>query len=274
MPLTLEAMAALVTGGAKRVGRAIVLELARAGCDVAIHYRRGRAEAQQLADEVDRLETAVTQRGRSDRVPRSITQGGRSQRGRQAVIIGADLTDPASWPMVIDETVKRLGRLDILINNASVFLTPQPDSIEAFDATQWESMFRVNLIAPMALCHHAQPHLERGGQGHIVNLCDISARSPWPDHLAYCTSKAALEALTRGLARAMAPDVRVNGVAPGIAVFPDEYPEELRRRLIGKVPLGRPGTPEDVARLVRFLVESGDYITGQIIPIDGGRSLV
>ena len=193
---------------------------------------------------------------------------------RRAVIIGAVLSDPASWPMVIDETVKGLGRLDILINNASVFLTPKPDSIEAFDVKQWESMFRVNLIAPMGLSHHARPHLERGGKGRIVNLCDISARSPWPDHLAYGASKAALEALTRGLARAMAPDVRVNGVAPGIAVFPDEYPEELRRRLTGKVPLGRPGTPEEVARLVRFLVESGDYITGQIIPIDGGRSLV
>ena len=261
MPLKLEAAVALVTGGAKRVGRAIVLELARAGCDVAIHYRRARAEAQQLADEVDRLETAAT-------------GSGRSHRGRRTVVIGADLADPASWPMVIDETVKRLGRLDILINNASVFLTPKPDSIEAFDAKQWESMFRVNLIAPTALCHHARPHLEGGGKGRIVNLCDISARAPWPDHLAYCTSKAALEALTRGLARAMAPNVRVNGVAPGIAVFPDEYPEELRRQLTGKVPLGRPGTPEEVARLVRFLVESGDYITGQIIPIDGGRSLV
>ena len=108
----------------------------------------------------------------------------------------------------------------------------------------------------------------------MVNLCDISADRPWPDHLAYCVSKAGLVAATKAIARALAPGVCVNGVAPGIAVFPDSYSEDFRRRLVSRVPLARPGTPEEVAVLVRFLVESADYITGQIIPIDGGRSLV
>ena len=110
--------------------------------------------------------------------------------------------------------------------------------------------------------------------GKVVNICDIAAERPWSDHLAYCASKAGLVAATKALARALAPDIQVNGVAPGIAIFPDSYSDDLRRRLVSRVPLARPGTPEEVAVLVRFLVESADYITGQIIPIDGGRSLV
>ncbi len=240
---------ALVTGGARRVGRAVVLELARAGCDVAIHYRDSGDEARQLAARIVEM-------------------------GRRAVTVGGDLDDPASWPRVIHDTVAGLHRLDVLVNNASAFRNDVEDSLEGFDRDRWESMLRTNLVAPMALCHHAQPHLEASGNGKIVNLCDISAERPSPKHLAYCTSKAALAALTKGLARALAPRVQVNGVAPGIAVFPDDYEEELRRRLTSQVPLKREGTPEEVARLVRYLVESGDYLTGQIVAIDGGRSLV
>ncbi len=247
--MKLDGTVALVTGGAKRVGRAIVLELARAGCDVAIHYRDSCAEAQQL-------EACVF------------------DMGRRAVTVSGDLQEPANWPLIIGQTVEGLGRLDVLVNNASVFLTDNPDSIEAFDAGQWESLLRTNLVAPMALCHHAQPYLDAHGGGKIINLCDISADRPWPEHLGYCVSKAALVALTRGLARALAPRVQVNGVAPGLAIFPEAYKEDIRRNLTDQVPLGRPGTPEEVARLVRFLAEAGDYITGQVIPIDGGRSLV
>lgn len=247
--MKLDGTVALVTGGAKRVGRAIVLELARAGCDVAIHYRHSRAEAQLLKASVVDM-------------------------GRRAVTVSGDLNEPANWPAIIRQTVEGLGRLDVLVNSASMFLTANPDSIDSFDAGQWESLLRTNLVAPMALCHYARPHLDAHGGGKIINLCDISAERPWPQHLGYCASKAALVALTRGLARALAPRVQVNGVAPGIAIFPEAYEEEMRRKLTDQVPLGRPGTPEEVARLVRFLAETGDYITGQIIPIDGGRSLV
>jgi len=247
--LKLEATVALITGGAKRVGRAIALELAEAGSNIAIHYHRSEAEAQNVAKQVRTL-------------------------GRQATTIGGDLSEPATWPRIVDQTVESLGRLDILVNNASMFLTDVPDRIETFDLGIWESMLRTNTVAPAALCHHAAPCMRASGRGHIVNLCDISSERPWPDNLAYCVSKAALTALTKGLARALAPEIRVNGVAPGIAVFPEAYPAEVRERLTRKVPLAREGTPQEVASLVRFLVETGDYITGQVIPIDGGRSIV
>lgn len=247
--MKLEGTVALITGGAKRVGRAIVLELARAGCDTAIHYRHSDSEARQLAAEVTEI-------------------------GRRAVTVRGDLNDPANWPTIIGQTIDGLERLDVLVNNASVFPADNSDSLEAFSQSRWESILRTNLVGPMALCHHARPYLEAHGAGKIINLCDTSADRPWAQHLGYCASKAGLAALTKGLARSLAPRVQVNGVAPGIAVFPERYSDELRRKLIGKVPLGRAGSPEEVARLVRFLAEEGDYITGQIIPIDGGRSLV
>ena len=247
--MKLEGAVALITGGAKRVGRAIGLELARGGCDVAVHHRESHAEANELVRQVGDL-------------------------GRRALAVSGDLNEPADWPRIVQRTVDELGRLDILVNNASAFPVDSPDTIEGFDPRLWERILRVNLIAPMALAHHARPHLEERGGGKIVNLCDTSSDRPWPDHLAYCCSKAALAALTKGLARALAPGVRVNGVAPGIAVFPDEYSPQLRSHLISQVPLGRAGTPEEIAQFVRFLVESGDYMTGAIVRIDGGRSLV
>ena len=230
------------------MGRAIALELARAGCDISVHYRNSRADAEQVATEVIEM-------------------------GRRAITVRGDLRDPDSWPAIIRQTVDALDGLDVLVNNASAFLTERPDTINAFDHVQWESIFRVNLVAPMALSHYARPHLEEHGRGRIVNLCDIVADRPWPAHVAYSASKAALAALTKALARALAPTVQVNGAAPGIAAFPDDYPDRLRRELIRRVPLGREGTPEEVAGLVRFLVEEGGYITGQVVAIDGGRSL-
>ena len=195
--------------------------------------------------------------------------------GQSGPLIEADLCDASSWPAIVGRTVDELGRLDILVNNASVFpIDPKNSNDEqVFDQAHWESTLRTNLIAPAALCHLAREHLAAHGRGSVINLCDISSSKPWPAHLAYCSSKAALESLTRGLAKAFAPEIRVNGVAPGIAVFPESYGEALRNKLVDLVPMGRPGTPEEVALLVRFLAESADYITGQIIPIDGGRTI-
>lgn len=241
-------LAALVTGGAKRVGRAIALELARAGYDVAIHYRTSKAEAHAVAAEVESL-------------------------GRRGAVVCGDLAEPESWAIVIERTVAELGRLDVLVNNASEYSSKSQDSLAEFDAESWDRLLRTNLVAPAALCHHAEAWLRASGRGCIVNLCDISADQPWSSHLAYCASKAGLVNLTKSLARALAPDVRVNGVAPGIAIFPDAYDKPLRDRLVSRVPLAREGSPEEVAGLVRFLVVSGGYITGQVIPIDGGRSV-
>lgn len=239
----------MVTGGAKRVGRAVVLELAQAGCDVAIHCRESQSDAEEVAREVARL-------------------------GRRATVVTGDLCDPDTWPAVVSEAVASLGALDVLVNNASSFLTDRPGTLEAFDLGAWDRMLRVNLTAPVALCHHAAEHLGRSGRGRVVNLVDASIERPWPSHLAYCASKAGLAAMTKALARAMAPEVCVYGVAPGIAVFPDEYSAELREKLTRRVPAGRAGTPEEVAHLVRFLVETGSYITGETVRIDGGRHLV
>jgi pteridine reductase len=246
--MKLTGLVALVTGGAKRVGRAIVLELADAGCAVAVHYHRSRAEAEALVEDL-------------------------RDRDCRAATVHGDLHDPAGWADIITGSVEKLGRLDILINNAAVFLPDRTDGEDTFDLAGWESTLRTNAVAPAALCHYAAPHLRAGGRGRIVNLCDITTDRPCPDYLAYSLSKAALTTLTKGLARALAPEILVNGVAPGIAVFPEDWPIERRERLTAKVPLRRAGSPQEVADLVRFLLESGDYITGQIIPIDGGRSI-
>jgi len=241
---------ALVTGGAKRVGHAIALELADAGCNVAIHYHRSKSDALELAAKIKNL-------------------------GRRAFAVSGDLDSPHDWDPIVDQSVAALGGLDVLINNASVFSPDEScNANHEFNRAHWEMTYRVNVLAPAALCHHARWHLEKDGGGVIVNLSDISAQKPWGGHLAYCSSKAALNAMTVGLARALAPKIRVNAVAPGIAVFPDDYDEGLRNKLVARVPLLREGTPQEVAKLVRFLCEDGDYITGQIIPIDGGRSLV
>ncbi len=246
--MTLHGTVALVTGGARRVGRAIAMELARAGCDVAIHCHRSPSDASALEKELRTF-------------------------GVRADVVTGDLSEPASWPSIIEHAVASLGRLDILVNNAAEFLTEKPDTLDALDHALWERMLRVNLIAPVALARYARPHLAAGGSGVIINMCDIAADRPWPKHLAYCASKAGLAAMTQALSRELAPNIRVNGVAPGIAVFPDEYDHQTREAITRRVPLGREGSPEEVARLVRFLVESADYVTGQIIRIDGGQSV-
>ena len=239
-------MRALVTGAGRRVGRAIALELARAGCDVAVHYHRSETEASELVGQI-------------------------TARGRRAVAVPGDLSDPSVPASIVNRTCEQLGGLDLLVNNAAIF-TPDPD--EGFDLSYWQRVFQVNTFAPAALIEAARPALAQSGSGVVVNVCDISAERPWRRHSAYCASKAALANLTKAYARALAPDIRVNGVAPGVAMFPDDYSADVRDRLVAKVPLARGGMPEDVAKTVRFLLESGDYITGQIIRVDGGRSLV
>lgn len=244
---------ALVTGAAKRVGRAISLALAEAGYDIGLHFRTSYEDAQRTSEDIQK-------------------------KGRRCALVQADLADEASWPGTIEQIVGSLGRLDVLVNNASEFDPCHPKERSAkppgFDTQEWDRMFRVNATAPAALCHFARAHLEHSGHGRIVNLGDVAAERPWPDYLSYCCSKAALVTLTRGLAKGYAPRITVNGVAPGIAEFPNAYAEELCRKLVAQVPLRRAGTPEEVAELVRYLVESGDYVTGQVIAIDGGRSII
>jgi pteridine reductase len=237
---------ALVTGAARRVGRAIALELARAGFDVAVHYCRSEGQAQDVSGLVRSL-------------------------GRRAVPVPGDLADPDTPARVVEATLTSLGGLTVLVNNASVF---DATDLDTWTAGEWAGIFQVNAIAPAMLSQAAAPHLRASGRGRIVNLTDILAERPARHLGAYCASKAALVSITRSLARELAPDITVNAVAPGIAVFPETYSREQREALTRPVPLGRPGTPEQIAAAVRFLATTADYMTGQTITVDGGRSIV
>jgi pteridine reductase len=235
---------ALVTGGARRIGRAIVLALADCGARIALTFRTSYEDAMGVVEEV-------------------------RERGSQALAIPADLAESDAPTNVVGLARERFGGLDILVNCAAVF--PRTPVGEVM-AKEWNRLFAVNLRAPFLLAQAAAPEMRRAGGGVIVNLTDIYADRTLPDHAPYVASKAGLVALTRGLARDLAPAIRVNAVAPGAILWPEEMPEEKRVAILRRIPLGRKGEPEDVARAVVFCVES-DYVTGQVITVDGGRLL-
>lgn len=236
---------ALVTGGAKRVGRAIVENLARAGFDILFTYLSSEADAAQTVAAVNSA-------------------------GRRALAIRADLTDlPEGAERVARVVQAEFGRLDVLVNNASLY---EQGHLETTNLDQMRRLWSIHVEAPLLLCQRLAPLL-RQSRGHIINMVDLLAERPVPRYLAYCPSKAGLWNLTLGLARALAPEVTVNGIAPGAVEWPADFPAAERESYLKRVPLGRAGTPEDVAELVRFLCTSGSYITGQVIRLDGGRSI-
>jgi len=239
------AKVAVITGAAKRVGRAIALKLATAGFDIAFTYRGSQREANELEQLIKKL-------------------------GRQSLSIQADFTDSQRASDTVATIFgKQFTRLDALINNASLY---QPSSLQTATDEQIHNLFAIHFHTPFLLARRFE-NLLRSSRGHIVNMVDLLAERPWPEYLAYSASKAALGSLTRGLARALAPDITVNGIAPGVVEWPDDYPQSEREKYLKRVPLARAGTPEDVANLVHFLITDGSYITGQIIPLDGGRSI-
>jgi len=231
--MSLSGKTALVTGGARRVGRAIVEELAAAGCRVVIHYNGSAADADALARTL-----------------------------RDATAVAADLRDREAASRLVAAAG---GRLDILVNSAAGYArTP----LSSLSDDAWNDMLALNLAAPMRLMREAS----RAGASSIVNLVDVAAWQPWANWSAYATSKAALLHLSRCLAIELAPATRVNCVAPGTVIFPDDWDEARRAQQLEKVPLGRVGSPADVARAVRFLCEE-PYLTGACIPVDGGAGL-
>lgn len=238
----------LVTGGAKRVGAAICRCLHAAGASVAVHYRNSAQQAQDLRDELNAL------------------------RPESALALQADLLDPEALPTLVRRVVEKFGRLDALVNNASSFY---PTPLAGIDERQWHDLLGTNLKAPLFLAQAAADELRRR-HGAIVNIADIHAERPMRDHLLYSVAKAGMVALTKGLAQEMSPQVRVNAIAPGVIVWPegDEWDdEEKRRKIIAHTLLKREGEPDDVARTVKFLLSDAPYITGQIISVDGGRSI-
>lgn len=235
---------ALVTGGAVRVGRAIVAHLAAREWSVAYTYRSSGRAAEALRHELE-----------SD--------------GRSVLALAADLDDARTRRALVDETLAHFGRLDALVNNASVF--PRTD-FATLDEPALLAVLQTNLVAPLMLAHDCADAL-RASHGSVVNLLDVLARRPIRGHLPYLVSKAALEAATRVLAVELAPQARANGIAPGIALFPDDYDEATRRRLVRRTPLGRAGSPEEIARAVEFLLAGAPTMTGQVLVIDAGRSI-
>ncbi len=236
--------AALVTGGARRVGKAIVLALADAGFDVMFTYFESEEAAKQTADEA-------------------------RSRGARCEAVCCDLTDPANIAPLLQTCRAVFSQIDLLVNNASVF---KPGSIRFTDEKDAAKMWAVHVMAPMLLCQGFEMPL-RSSRGCVINMVDLLAEKPWPDYLAYCASKAGLWNLTLSLARALSPEVRVNGIAPGVVDWPNDFPREDREKYLKRVPLARAGTPEDVAKTVLFLCNDSPYITGQIIRLDGGRSI-
>ncbi|MBN2559950.1 MAG: SDR family oxidoreductase [Phycisphaerae bacterium] len=245
MHVELDGKIALITGAGKRIGRAIALELARHGCDIAVHCRTSGEHAEETAEEIRGL-------------------------GRRAVVLTADLADLKTVATLPRQAAQALGGLNILVNNAATF---KPMSLETFSVARWNETLDVNLTAPMVLAHAAFPFLRAEPRGNIVNLVDVSAERPWPDYLAYCVSKAGLSFLTQMLAKALAPAVHVNAVAPGPAMFPEDFDKAKIKAITRRIPAMRAGSPEDVAMAVRFLVADGSYITGAILAVDGGKSI-
>jgi NAD(P)-dependent dehydrogenase (short-subunit alcohol dehydrogenase family) len=235
--MSLAGKTALVTGGARRVGRAIVTELARAGARVVIHHHGSAADADALAAAV----------------------------GGGAAVVQADLRDRAAAARLVHDAAVAVGRVDLLVNNAAGYARTPLDSM---DDDAWAAMFALNLDAPMRLMREAA----RAGASAIVNIVDVAAWQPWAHWSAYATSKAALLHLSRCLALELAPRTRVNCVAPGTVIFPDDWDDGRRQTQLDKIPLGRVGSPEDVARAVRFLCEE-EFLTGACIPVDGGAGL-
>jgi pteridine reductase len=238
--------AVLVTGAARRVGAAIARGLHADGADVCIHCHRSVAEAEQLRDALNR------------------------ERARSACVAVADLLDLKSLPGVIAAATDAFGRLDVLVNNASTFY---PSPIESAEPSQWEDLMGTNLRAPFFLTQAAAAHL-RKSQGLVVNMVDIHAQRPLPRHSIYSTAKAGLAMLTRALARELAPDVRVNAIAPGPILWPEAgMDEQLKREIVSKTLLKRTGSPQDIVGAVLFFAKHAPYVTGQVLAIDGGRSV-
>jgi len=238
---------ALITGAARRVGAEVARTLHRNGINIALHYRSSAAPAEALANEL------------------------LAERPQSVLLVSGDLLDLDIIPGLIERTVAHFGRLDYLVNNASSFY---PTPIGEIDARQWDELIGSNLRAPLFLSQAAVPHLRRS-RGAIVNMVDIHADRPLKDHSVYVIAKAGVAMLTRSLARELGPEIRCNGIAPGAILWPESgLSAQQRDAMLADIPLARRGDPADIATTVLFLLRDAHYISGQIVAVDGGRSVV
>ncbi|HLU77655.1 MAG TPA: pteridine reductase [Burkholderiales bacterium] len=247
MSQNLSGKVVLVTGGAKRIGAAIARQFHASDARLMLHYHTARAEAQVLQAELNGVH------------PESVAT------------VQADLNRSAALPEIVEAAVTRFGRLDVVVNNASTFY---PTPVGSITEEAWNDLMGVNVRAPLFLSQAAAPYLRKTG-GCIVNIVDIHADRPLKDYVVYSVAKAALVGLTRSLARELGPEVRVNAVAPGPVLWPDShaFDELAQQRIVSHTVLKRVGAPEDVARAVVFLAAEAPYVTGQVLAVDGGRSI-
>jgi pteridine reductase len=236
---------ALITGAAHRIGAAIARHLHQHGMRIAVHYHRSETAAVQLATELEGLRPSSIQ------------------------LLKTDLLDTTQLPPLVAAVERRWGRLDVLINNASSFF---PTALGKITEPQWNDLLGSNLKAPLFLSQAAAPLLKEQ-QGCIVNITDIHAERPLKGYSVYCIAKAGLWMLTKSLARELAPEVRVNAIAPGAVLWPDTLNEETQRHILERIPLRRRGDPNDIAHAVKFLITGAPYVTGEVITVDGGRSI-
>lgn len=246
----LQGKVALVTGSARRIGAVTVRALHQQGAIVVMHYRQSVEDAKTLCDELNAI------------------------RSGSCMLQQAELSEVRSLEKMVDSIIKQCGRLDILINNASSFY---PTKVGEIKETDWDNLMGSNLKAPLFLSQAAAPHLKRT-QGCIVNLVDIHSERPLQEHPVYCSAKAGLAMLTKSLAKELGPEIRVNGVSPGAIMWPEadaDNPEaaEEHQAILDKTSLKKSGMPDDIAKAIVFLVTQADYISGHIIPVDGGRLL-
>ncbi len=235
---------ALVTGGARRLGRAFALALAERGMHLAVHHGHSSAEAMDVV--------ALIQ-----------------AKGGTAAAFEADLTDAAQAQALPDRVAAELGRLDVLVNSAAVM---ERIAVDAVCVEDWDTQMDLNLRAPFLLAQRAAPHLRRQG-GTIVNITDLSAFEPWPNYPIHSVSKAGLVMLTQVLAAALAPEITVNAIAPGTVLLPEDYDDARRSFLAETTPLQRLGTPDDAVQALLYLVEQATFVTGETLVVDGGRLL-
>jgi 3-oxoacyl-[acyl-carrier protein] reductase/pteridine reductase len=234
---------ALVTGAAKRIGRSIALELAQRGAHVVVNYRSSRGDAEQVVAEIVKM-------------------------GRRSIAVQANVSVRAEVQHMISRVEAEFGGLDILVNNAGMF---QHVAFNEITDEQWDGILATNLTSQFLCAQTAAPLLKRSGRGSIINLASLGGLLAWPGYTHYCVSKAGVISLTRCMARALAPEITVNAVAPGTITFEADA-AELEADFVRRAPLGRTGKGSDIAEAVAFLAES-DFITGQVLVVDGGRSI-
>jgi pteridine reductase len=236
----------LITGGARRVGAAIARQLHGAGANLVVHYRKSASEAAELCDQLN------------------------AARAKSVAIFQADLLDIGKLPALVEFAVRSFGGLDVLVNNASTFY---PTKLGEITPAAWDDLLGSNLKVPTFLSQAAAPAL-RKSQGLILNIVDIHALRPLRNYTVYCTAKAGLHMLTRSLAKELGPEVRVNGISPGPVLWPEHEGDSTERaKIIQRTILQKMGTPEDIARTALFFAAHAPFITGQILAVDGGRSV-